>query len=348
MFGAERRDFPARRVDNDTGHICRLPGRCSTFNVDAVRQTGNQIAAFRIDGQVQRLQKNRDRLRGGLRNTAVFNDHRDDAFTARYGGGQPETGAGIAGAIDRGRTFPGLFAVAPRTDRHFGSYRNTAFGPLDMQIGGDHVTGAITIAYKNNLALESRSAVSTDVELALSPAIGPGMRDANRVFASGLSWWNVPGKPGDAVDNRRDTRGDGVAFGSFDLKQYCFAQSSRNRGMAIRAQKNASNVKGFAAPVDRFIGRNVDEVALDAACLGSIWIRRRESHVFAAQYEAVSNEVAPEGHGGNALKQMIGFKEARRFHSGLQSTFTNDNCLQRPFLRPFSLKSLGAGRKWCL
>jgi len=219
MFGVERRDFPARRVDNDTGHICRLPGRCLTHNVDAVRQTGNQIAAFRIYTQVQRLQKNRDGFRGGLHSTAVFNNHRDDAFTARDGGGQPETGARIAGTVDNGRTFPGLFAINPGTDRHFGSRRNTTFGPFDMQIGGDHVTGAITIAYKSNLALEARSTVSTDVELALSPAIGRGMRDANRVFASGLTCRNVPGKPGDAVDNRRDTRGDGVAFWSFYLKR---------------------------------------------------------------------------------------------------------------------------------
>src|SRR5438552_9832727 len=246
MFGVERRDFPARHVDNDTGHICRLLGPCLTDNVDAVRQIGNQIAAFRIYTQVQRLQKNRDGFRGGLHSTAVFNNHRDDAFTARDGGGQPETGARIAGAIDSGCTFPGLFAINPGTDRHFGSRRNTTFGPFDMQIGGDHVPGAITIAYKSDLALEARSTVSTDVELALRPAIGRGMRDANRVFASGLSWWNVPGKPGDAVDNRRGTRGNGVAFGSFDLKQYCFAQSSRNRGMDIRAQKNASNIKPFA------------------------------------------------------------------------------------------------------
>src|SRR5207248_3656787 len=214
---------------------------------------GNQIAAFRIDCQVQRLQKNRDGFRGGLHGTAVFNDHREDAFTARDGGGQLETGAGITGAVDSGRTFPGLFAVDPGTDRHFGSHWNTAFGPFHMQIGGDHVTGAITIAYKNNLALESRSAVSTDVEFALSPAIGRGMRDANRVFASGLSWWNVPGKPGDAVDNRRGTRGNGVAFGSFDLKGGYFTQTAGQRRMAIRAQWNTSNVKPFAAAVDRFI-----------------------------------------------------------------------------------------------
>ena len=113
--------------------------------------------------------------------------------------------------------------------------------------------------------------------------------------------------------------------------------------MAIRAQKNASNVKPFAAPVDRFIGRNVDEVALDAAELGSSLSRRSERPHLAAKHESGSNEEAADGHGGNALKQMIGFKEARRFHSGLQSTFTNDNCLQRPFLRPFPLKSLGRG-----
>src|SRR5947208_8388578 len=253
MFGMESGDLPARRVDNDAGHVCRLAGWCSTHNVNAVRQTGNQIAAFRIDGQVQGLQENRDGFRGGLYSTAVFHDHRDDAFTTRDSGGQPETGAGIAGAIDSGRTFPDFFAVDPGTDRHFGSRRNTAFGPFHMQIGGDHVGGAITIAHKNNLALEARSTVSTDVELALSPAIRRGMRDANRVFASGLSWWNVPGKPGDAVDNRRGTRGEGVAFGSFYLKRYCFAQTRCHRGMTRSTQNNAANVQPFAAAVDRFI-----------------------------------------------------------------------------------------------
>src|SRR5439155_16202649 len=192
-------------------------------------------------------------------------------------------------------------------------------------------------------ALEARSTVSTDIELALRPAIRRGMRDANPIFASGLSWWNVPGKPGDAVDGGRDTRGDGVPFGSFDLERYGFAQTSRQWGMAIRTQKNASNVKPLAAAVDRFIRRNVYEVALDAPEPGGILSRRCGRPHLAAKHQSGSNEEAADGHGGNALKQMIQFKEAREFHSGLQSTFTNDNCLQRPFLRPFPLKSLGRG-----
>src|SRR5207244_2243539 len=163
--------------------------------------------------------------------TAVFNNHRDDAFTARDGGGQPETGARIAGAIDSGCTFPGLFAINPGTDRHFGSRRNTTFGPFDMQIGGDHVPGAITIAYKSDLAV-----------------IG---------------------------------------------------------GMASRAQKNASNVKPFATAVDRFIRRDVHKVALDAAELGGNLWRRGERPRLTAKHESGSNEEAADGHGGNALKQMI-------------------------------------------
>src|SRR5262249_8499001 len=219
--------------------------------------------------------------------------------------------------IDSSRTFPSLFAVDPGTDRHFGSRWNTAFGPFDMQIGGNHVTGAITIAHKNNLAFEARSAVSTDVELSLSPAISRWMRDGTRVVAAGLSWRDVPGKPGHAVDNRRGTRGNGVAFGSFDLKRYCFAQTSRERGMSIRAQKNASNVQPFAAAVDWFICRDVYEVALGAAELCGVLRRRGERPRLAAKQVSSGNEEAADGHGGNALKQMIEFKEAREFHSGL-------------------------------
>src|SRR5439155_25041729 len=135
-------------------------------------------------------------------------------------------GVGVADVSESSRTLPGPFAVDPGSDRHLRSSRNTAFGAFDMQIGGNDVTGAITIADNNNLALEPRSTVSTDIELALRPAIGRGMRDANPIFASRLTCRNVPGKPGDAVDSGRDTRGDGVPFGCFDLERYGFAQTS--------------------------------------------------------------------------------------------------------------------------
>jgi len=87
--------------------------------------------------------------------------------------------------------------------------------------------------------------------------------------------------------------------------------------MASRAQKNASNVKPFATAVDRFIRRDMYKVALDAAELGGNLWRRGERLRLTADQESGSNEEAADGHGGNALKQMIKFKEAREFHSGL-------------------------------
>ena len=87
--------------------------------------------------------------------------------------------------------------------------------------------------------------------------------------------------------------------------------------MATRAQKNASNIKPFAGAVDRFIRGHVYEVAFDAAELGGILSRRGETPHLAAKHESGSNKEAADGHGGNGLKQMIQFKEAREFHSGL-------------------------------
>src|SRR5262249_43966386 len=141
-------------------------------------------------------------FRRGLHCAAIFNDHRDNAFTAGDGGGQLETGAGIAGVIDGGSTFPGLFAVDPGTDRHSGSSGNAAFGAFDMQTGRDHVPRTVTVTYKNNLALETRSPVGTDVELAFGPAVSRRMRETHGVFAPALSCRNIPGKSCDTINNR--------------------------------------------------------------------------------------------------------------------------------------------------
>ena len=48
--------FPAA-VHDDAGHIGRLLRWRSAFKIDAVRQARDQIAAFGIDCQVQRLQE---------------------------------------------------------------------------------------------------------------------------------------------------------------------------------------------------------------------------------------------------------------------------------------------------
>ena len=96
MFGTERGDSLSRSAHDNACHIGRPLGWCSTFKIDAVGQARDQIAPFGIDSQVERLQKDGNRLRGGLHRPAILNDHRDDAFTAGNGGRQLKTGAGIA------------------------------------------------------------------------------------------------------------------------------------------------------------------------------------------------------------------------------------------------------------
>src|SRR5207248_9929858 len=108
------------------------------------------------------------------------------------GCGQLETGAGIAGAINGRFTPPDLFAIDARADGDFGSGRNAAFGAFDVQVRGNHVAGAVTIAYKNDLALETRSAVGTNIELALGRRIARGVEDAHGIFPARLICGNVP------------------------------------------------------------------------------------------------------------------------------------------------------------
>src|SRR5262249_45886490 len=134
-----------------------------------------------------------------------FNGHREDAFTPRDRSRQPETGGDIAGVIDSRGTFPDLLAVNTGADGHLRSHRKTTFGPFGMQVGGNHIARTIAVAHATDLALDTRSTVCTNVELALRPGIGSGMVDTHRIFASGLPCRDVPGKSGNAIDNRGGT-----------------------------------------------------------------------------------------------------------------------------------------------
>ena len=84
MLGTELGDFLSHSVHDDAGHIGRLLGWRSPFNVDAVRQARDQIAPFGIDCKVHRLQKNGNGFCSSLHRPAILNDHGNDALAAGY------------------------------------------------------------------------------------------------------------------------------------------------------------------------------------------------------------------------------------------------------------------------
>ncbi|HKA00171.1 MAG TPA: hypothetical protein VKE70_26855 [Candidatus Solibacter sp.] len=269
MFGAERRDLFSGGVHDDAGHVGGLLGRRSTFYIDSVREAGDQIAAFGVDSEVDGLQKDRDGFSRGLYRAAILDDHRKHAFAACDRRWQLEIGAGIAGAVDGGGAFPDLGAIDARAHRNFRSGRNTAFGALNVEVGGDGVAGAIAVTYKNNLALETRSPVSADVELAFGREVAPGIRNANCVLASSLASRDVPRKSHHTVRNRRNAGSDPIPLGASDLEGGGAVRAlSSHWRMAVRTEENRSDIDLFAGAVNRFIRCNVSQIAFDSETVG--------------------------------------------------------------------------------
>src|SRR5215475_10737051 len=269
MFGAERRDLFAGGVHDNAGHVGRLLGRSSAFYIDAVREAGDKITAFRVDGEVDGLQKNGNGFGGSLDRAAILDNHRKHAFAACDRSRQFEIGAGIAGPVDRGGAFPDLGAIDARAHRDFRSGRNTAFGAFDVEVGGYGVARAIAVTHKNNLALETRSPVGADVELAFGRKIAPGIRNANRVFASGLAGRDVPRKSHNAVGDRRDAGSDPIALGASDLEGGGAVRTLSSLGsMAVRTEENPPDIDLFAGTVNGFIRCDVSRIAFDSETVG--------------------------------------------------------------------------------
>ena len=80
MLRAECRDLFSFMVHDNARHVGRFLSRRTTFQVDAIGQARDQVAAFRIDREIQRLQKDGNGLRGSLHGAAVLNDHCNRAF----------------------------------------------------------------------------------------------------------------------------------------------------------------------------------------------------------------------------------------------------------------------------
>ena len=70
----ERGDRPARAVDDDRGHVGRVAPGGGRLDVDPVLEPDHEVAAFRIGGQPDRLQENRDRLGGRFDHAAILDD----------------------------------------------------------------------------------------------------------------------------------------------------------------------------------------------------------------------------------------------------------------------------------
>ena len=127
-----------------------------------------------------------------------------------------------------------------------------------MEVGGNRIARAVTVAHKNDLALKTRSAVGADIELALGRGarqVARSMEDADRIFPSCLTCRNVPGEPYNAVDNRRGTGRHGVAFGAFDFEGGCTGNG--HGGVTIRAENNGTDVKLLAGAVNRLVGSDM-------------------------------------------------------------------------------------------
>ena len=82
MLGANRDHDPAVCIHDDTGDVGRLLGRCLRFEVNTGPKPGDQLAAFRVQRQVQRLQQDRDGLCRRLDDPAVLDDQSQRSLAA--------------------------------------------------------------------------------------------------------------------------------------------------------------------------------------------------------------------------------------------------------------------------
>src|SRR5262249_412373 len=133
MLGAERGNFLSFAVHDDACHIGRLLRWCPAFDVDTVRQTGDQITTFGIDCDIDGLQENGNSLGGCLYRSAVLNDHGDDTVAMWYRSGKFERGGRVTCSVNGGLTLPCIFAVNARSHADLCSGRNAAFGTFDME-----------------------------------------------------------------------------------------------------------------------------------------------------------------------------------------------------------------------
>ena len=177
-----------------------------------------------------------------------------------------------------------------------------------MEVGGNRITRAVTVAHKNDLALETLGAIGANVELTLGRGVARGMGYANGIFPSGLTCRDVPGKSYDAVDNRRDTGGHGVAFGAFDFEGGCAGTS--HGGVTIRAENNGADVKLFTCAVNRLVGSDMRQIAFAAAGIAGDRRRPKTTGRLAADDESGGDEEAPDSDGRGGLKHAIEPKEA--------------------------------------
>src|SRR5439155_12344564 len=118
------------------------------------------------------------------------------------------------------------------------------------------------VAHKNDLALKTRSAVGTNVELAFgrdARQAARSLEDADRIFSSCLTCRNVPGESRDAVDNRRGAGGHGIAFWAFDFEGG--GAGTGHGGVTIRAENDGADVKLFPSAVNRLVGSDMRQIA---------------------------------------------------------------------------------------
>ena len=107
-FGRERKSAPAFVLGAEIGHgfagrihdfareVRRLFGGGESGEIHAVRQTGDEFAAFGVHRQIDGLQQNGNRLRGGFHHAAVFDGKGQRAFAAGDFLGQTQTGRNTA------------------------------------------------------------------------------------------------------------------------------------------------------------------------------------------------------------------------------------------------------------
>ena len=148
-------------------NIRRLPIRLPGFEVDAVGQARDEVAAFGVELDVHRLQQNRDGLAGGLDHAAVFDDQRQRAFAARDFLGQIEADRAVALGVN--------FAPAPlKTSAPSTRAMTLLSRPSGMppslrsvcSVAPDLFAGAVAVAQEDDLAAQARRAIGADVELA--------------------------------------------------------------------------------------------------------------------------------------------------------------------------------------
>ena len=143
VHGGEGRDLAALVVDDAAGDVGRFLARGLGLEVHAARHAGDELAALGIEGEIDALQHDRQRLGGRLGDALVGNAQRERAHAVADALRQGEGHARAAEAVEAVVLAVDLLAVQARDGRDERHGRRAALRALGLEGGLDAIAGPV-------------------------------------------------------------------------------------------------------------------------------------------------------------------------------------------------------------